>query len=143
LRSPGEVVSFIPEARLWLPVRRNAEVFDLGSSNGNELWSTRRLIVQRLEMGDDVTLWPTEDKDEYDAAGGPAWPVREVFWDSDGIMHATLALMILDPSAEVRAEFYSKMSRCTDQEDFFSKKLWWTDDGSDFTMNMRKGGWTQ
>lgn len=132
-------MSFIPKAKLFLPVRRNAEVVDLSSSNGSELWETRRLIPQRIEPGDTMILWPELDGDFYDMVGGPEWPVKKVFWDSDGVMQLELALMILNPSDQVREHYQSTVRRGWDTDLFSSKRLWTTD--SDFDEDMRRGEW--
>jgi hypothetical protein len=134
-------MSFIPKAKLWLPVRRNAEVMDLTSSNGNELWENQRLIVQRIQPGDTMILWPGVDDLHYDAADGPQWPVKEVFWDADGAMQIELALMILNPSNAVRAAFTDQVRGGWDVDMFSSKRLWTTEEGSDFDADMESGGW--
>ncbi len=134
-------MSSIPKAKLYLPVRRNAQVIDLTSNNGNELWQTSRLITQRIQAEDFIILWPEEDEDGHDALGGPEWPVKKVIWDSDGIMNLELALMILDPSADDRREYSERIQRGWSINGITSRRLWQSE--RDFDADMRRGGWTQ
>jgi hypothetical protein len=127
-------------AKLWLPVRRDALPGDLSSSNGTELWSCTRPIVQRINPGDPMVLWP--DAKDYDASCGPQWPVRSVYWDSSGRMHLDLVVMILDPSDEVRASYARTVS--TGFSDIFNRaRLWQQDPGSDLGKDLHRGGWRQ
>jgi hypothetical protein len=132
-------MSFIPKAKLLLPVRRNAEVQDLIAANGTELWTSRRLIAQRIEAGDKMTLWSS--RDGFDAAEGPQWPVKEVFWDADGIMNLDLALMILNPTEPVRSAYLSNLRHGFSKESVNSKGLWTVPEGEDFDALMRRGEW--
>lgn len=134
-------MSFIPKAKLYLPVRRNADVVDLTSSNGNELWETRRLLPQRIEPGDTMILWAVSSDLDYDPAGGAQWPVKNVFWDADGIMQLEMALMILDPNEAVRDAYRVRVRNGWDADFFNSTRLW--DSDGDFDDNMRSGGWVK
>lgn len=127
-------------AKLWLPVRRDALPGDLSSPNGNELWSCTRPIVQRINPGDPMVLWP--DAEDYDASNGPQWPVKEVFWDASGRMQLEMALMILDPDDEVRAAYASRVQNGLSNI-FNRARLWQQDEGSDLSKDLRRGGWRQ
>lgn len=132
-------MTYIPKAQLSLPVRRNADVMDLSSSNGNELWVTERLIVQRINPGDEMTLWP--DEEDYDPVSGPLWPVKNVFWDSQGRMQLEMALMILDPSEQVLSAYYAK-SRSGWSSDLFARpRIFRREDGEPLEERMYRGGW--
>lgn len=127
-------------AKLWLPVRYDAIPMDLTWNNGNELWSATRPIVQRIQPEDSMTLWP--DADDYDPSGGPLWPVKEVYWDSSGRMNIEMALMIVNPSDEVRAAYTSKIQH--GMSDIFKRtRLWSTDDGRRLDADLLRGGWRQ
>jgi len=132
-------MTYIPNAVLSLPVRRDADVMDLSASNGNELWVTERLIVQRIQPGDEMILWP--DEEDYDPINGPLWPVKNVFWDSNGRMQVELALMILDPSEEVLTAYYAKARSGWSPDLLIRQRIFQTEGGEPLAERMYRGGW--
>ena len=83
-------------------------------------------------LDDQVTLWPE------DGHPGPMWGVKRRYMGHDGVWHAELHRMLLDPPEAVVDQMFQK-HRTTWQER--TSSTWYTDRDGDPVPELERGGW--
>lgn len=112
--------------RLWLSVYEHAA--PVGPS---ELWVKDLATDFAPAVGDELHLWPDEEDGDL---GGPAWTVRNRYWDASGLLHLELTYLVKDPTEDMQ-----RVIKNSSERGYASS--WWTDRDEQPEQSLRRGGW--